>query len=101
MFVSVFQKAINVGGGIDNLILNFTPPPTAHGPDYIPGTDQSATDNVLKPLMKAVKIAFYHWRRDERKTKKRLVILVAEGAPSYLSLRTADDRLRYRYDDLE
>jgi len=85
-FVNVFQGAINSLGGIDNLILAFTPPAISHDSDYIPGTDHTAIDDVMMPLMKCVKLGFYHWRRDQRvgATKKRLVILVQEGGRAVL-----------------
>ena len=79
-FVAIFQKTLDIYGGIDNLILAFTPAVVSREPGYIPGTDHAAVDDVLGPLIKAVKLGYYHWRRDQRpRPTRRLVILAAEG----------------------
>jgi len=79
-FTSTFDFALATHGRIDNVILVFTPPKVTHPEGYIPGTDQSSIDDVILPLMKALKIAFYHFRRATASpVRPKMTVFAAKG----------------------
>jgi hypothetical protein len=78
-FTAIFDSALATHKRIDNLVLVFTPPEVAHPEGYIPGTDHAAVDDVILPLMKAVKIGFYHFRRAASPVKPKMTIYAARG----------------------
>lgn len=57
----------------------FTPPEVTRSEVYIPGAEQSAVDDVVLPLMKALKIGFYHFRRGASPGKPKMTIFAARG----------------------